>query len=174
MSRYIFLIMIAAVVFGLYAVTLNPIVLSQSTAPAVAPDFRDIKIWRPAKDHIFINFEDKIPWSMMYFYERIDNALILGMDLALIWNLDTPVYKVWGTADAPRQSLFRHGSGWTAPVGGAKVESIPRIDWSRHRAIGATLMVYDGDAERPSVWEVFMDPAVESDALSPSPAKQEL
>lgn len=176
MLRYALMVMITAGVFAFDVFTIGPIVRLQSAATAIVPDFRDKKIWGQAKDHIFINLEDGIPWSMSYFYVRIDDSLVMGMDLVLIWDLDTAVYKVWGPADAPRQSLFRRGSGWTAPMSGAKMESIPRIDWWGHRAIGVTVMVYDGDAERPSVWEVFLDPAieVELDALSPSPMKREL
>ncbi len=173
MVRRAFTVVIAAVALcGFYISVpdvIAPFVLvpSQSAMPPIVPDFQDKKIWMPAKEHIFINFEDGIPWGMEYFYVRIDNALVMGMELVPVWDLDTPIYKVWGAADAPRQSLFRHGSGWTAPMNGAKIESIPRIDWSGHRAIGVTLMVYEGNAVRPSAWEVFVDPAVEADVLSP-------
>lgn len=157
-------VLIAAVLYGCYFFVSDMIVRAQPSLLATAPDFQDKKVWKPAKDHIFVNFEDGIPWSMEYFYVSIDDALVMGMELALVWALDTPVYQAWGPADAPRQRLFRRGSGWTAPMNGAKLESIPRVDWPAHRAIGATLLVYEGDAARPSAWETFSDPALESDA----------
>lgn len=171
MVRYAFMVMIAAgVSWFFYVFTLNPIVLSQSAVPTTVPDFRDKKIWGPAKDHIFINLEDGIPWSISYFYIRLDDPRTTGRETAFLWDIDTPVHKVLRRQGEESYQWLLRSFGWTPPIRGENMEPILRVDWSvGGKAIGATLLVYDGDSRQPSAWETFHDPlATEEDQSSAS------
>lgn len=177
MLRYTFVVITAitavTVWCGFYAFSPNVSILSQSAVPTTVPDFRDKKIWGPAKDHIFINLEDGIPWSISYFYRRLDDPRTTGKETAFLWDIDTPVHKVLRWRGKESYQWLLRSFSWTPLIRGENMEPILRVDWSvGEKVIGATLLVYDGDSRQPSAWEVFVDPAVESDVLSP--VKQEL
>lgn len=149
------LALVTAGVFGVYIPGIAPL---RVETPTGVPDFRDRSVWTPLKDGTFINLEDGVPWSISYLYVRFDDSAT-GKETAFLWDIDTPVHKIWGRPEKEQYQSLLQKSGWTPPIKGDKMEPILRVDWSvGGKAVGATLLVYDGDSHRPFAWETFHHP----------------
>lgn len=161
-----------AAVSGIYIYTLGATPI-RSRTPTEVPDLRDTKIWTPLKNGTFINLEDGIPWSISYFYIRLDDPRITGKETAFLWDIDTPVHKVLRRQGEESYQWLLRSFGWTPPIRGENMEPILRVDWSvGGKVISATLLVYDGDSRQPSAWETFHDPLATEEKDQSSASRQ--
>ena len=139
---------------------------SGGSLPAGVPDFGNRTVWKPLPEQSVLNLEEGMPWSISHFYSRLDDPAVMGMEIALLWDTN-PIYKLWRHKAESRQALRIGASKWTAPLIGAKVELIFRTDWVARKIVGVVMLVYEDNAQRPSAYQSFNDPA-EQEEEAPS------
>jgi len=127
-------------------------------AQSPVPDCSD-GTWNFVKQEV--NVLDGVPWSLGRMYTKRAPDKVLGcLTISLLWDFEYPVYQTWGTFKDHVQSL-RKGQTWTPSVKGSKMEHVLRVD-DKNTVLSAVLMLYDGDAEHPAIWETYRNPSAGS------------
>lgn len=123
------------------------------------PDFRNSRgTWLPLTGMTEIFSQDGIPWSIAYSYMRWDKGVI-GKELVFIWDMETPVYKIWGPRDGgmPQHALLQR-DGWTLPVYSSLMLFDLYADPRRQHIVGVTLTIYRHGSMAPVASEQFARP----------------
>ena len=82
---------------------------------------------------------------------------MIGMAMALLWDRDTAVYKLWGTMQEHYQAI-RLPAGWTHPAKGGKMEFFVWAN-EKKQIMLVDLKIYDAGSAQPTVSWRYQNPA---------------